>query len=200
MNMVGIPNAPQRFDEYSYQLSGGLRQRAMIAMAISCGPKLLIADEPTTALDVTTQAQILDLLRSLQEEQKMAIILITHNLGVIAEMADEVVVMYLGRAVESGPADDIFHNPKHPYTRGLLESIPSVQAEGRKKLPSIAGSIPHPFNRPSGCTFAPRCPSFIPGTCDMHVPRYQRLNGMQQRVSCFLHHPPEGVEEVSSND
>ena len=200
LNMVGIPNAPQRFDEFSYQLSGGLRQRAMIAMAISCGPKLLIADEPTTALDVTTQAQILDLLRTLQEEQKMAIILITHNLGVIAEMADEVVVMYLGRAAESGPVDDIFHNPKHPYTRGLLESIPSIEAEGGTKLPSIAGSIPHPFNRPSGCTFAPRCPSFMPGACDAHVPRYQQLNGTQQRVSCFLHHPPEGVAEVSSND
>ncbi|MDA1348925.1 MAG: ABC transporter ATP-binding protein [Chloroflexi bacterium] len=200
MNMVGIPNPPQRFDEYSYQLSGGLRQRAMIAMAISCGPKLLIADEPTTALDVTTQAQILDLLRGLQEKNNMAIMLITHNLGVIAEMADEVVVMYLGRAVESGPVDDIFHQAKHPYSRGLLESIPSVLASGRERLPSIAGSIPHPFNRPSGCTFRPRCPSFIPGTCDVNVPQYLALGGGQQKVSCFLHHSPSGVEEVSSHD
>ncbi len=200
MNMVGIPNAPQRFHEYSYQLSGGLRQRAMIAMAISCSPKLLIADEPTTALDVTTQAQILDLLRKLQEEQKMAIMLITHNLGVIAEMADAVVVMYLGKAVESGPVDDIFHRPKHPYSQGLLRSIPSVQAVGHEKLPSIAGSIPHPFNRPSGCTFGPRCPSFMPGACDASVPRYMTLDGTRQKVSCFLHHPPEEVEEVPSDD
>ena len=200
MNMVGIPNPPQRFDEYSYQLSGGLRQRAMIAMAISCDPKLLIADEPTTALDVTTQAQILDLLRGLQETNKMAIMLITHNLGVIAEMADDVVVMYLGRAVESGPVDDIFHQPKHPYSKGLLESIPSVQASGHERLPSIAGSIPHPFNRPSGCTFRPRCPSFIPGVCDVNVPQYLTLDGGQQKVSCFLHHSPSGVEEVSSHD
>ena len=129
LEMVHIPNPEQRVNEYSFQLSGGLRQRAMIAMALACEPKLLIADEPTTALDVTTQAQILDLLRELQEKNGMSIILITHNLGVVAEMADEVVVMYLGKAVESGTAEQIFHNPQHPYTQGLLRSIPSIYAK-----------------------------------------------------------------------
>ena len=188
---VGIPNPEQRVHEYSFQLSGGLRQRAMIAMALSCEPKLLIADEPTTALDVTTQAQILDLLRSLQEQHGMAIMLITHNLGVIAEMADEVVVMYLGRAVEAGPVDEVFHSPQHPYTQGLLRSIPSIYGSDVKRLPSIPGGIPHPFNRPSGCTFRPRCPSFMEGICDLHEPRFQPLEGTAQAVSCFLHHPPD---------
>ena len=161
LEMVHIPNPEQRVNEYSFQLSGGLRQRAMIAMALACEPKLLIADEPTTALDVTTQAQILDLLRELQEKNGMSIILITHNLGVVAEMADEVVVMYLGKAVESGSAEQVFHNPQHPYTQGLLRSIPSIYAKSEGKLPSIAGYIPHPFNRPSGCEFRPRCESYI---------------------------------------
>jgi len=193
LNRVGIPNPDQRIHEYSFQLSGGLRQRAMIAMALSCNPKLLIADEPTTALDVTTQAQILDLLRDLQEQNGMAIILITHNLGVIAEMADEVVVMYLGREAESGPVDDVFHNPQHPYTQGLLRSIPSIYSKGVERLPSIVGTIPHPFNRPSGCTFRPRCPSYIEGTCDVHEPKFNLIEGTKQRVSCFLHHPPAEV-------
>ena len=126
LRSVGIPKPERRIDEYSFELSGGLRQRAMIAVALSCDPRLLIADEPTTALDVTTQAQILDLLRKLQRERGMAIMLITHNLGVVAEMADDVVVMYLGRVVEQGKVDDIFHDPKHPYTKALLQSIPSV--------------------------------------------------------------------------
>jgi oligopeptide/dipeptide ABC transporter ATP-binding protein len=194
--MVGIPNPRQRLSEYSFQLSGGLRQRAMIAMALSCDPKLLIADEPTTALDVTTQAQILDLLRDLQEKNGMAVILITHNLGVIAEMADDVVVMYLGREAESGSVDDLFHNPQHPYTQGLLRSIPSIYSRGEERLPSIEGTIPHPFNRPSGCTFRPRCPSFMEGTCDQHVPTFQNIEGTSQHVSCFLHHPPQ---EVTTN-
>jgi peptide/nickel transport system ATP-binding protein len=173
-------------DEYSYQLSGGLRQRAMIAMALSCDPTLLIADEPTTALDVTTQAQILDLMRDLQQQNHMAIMLITHDLGVIAEMADEVVVMYLGRVVEKGPVDDIFHNPKHPYTRALLESIPSVNATPRVKLPTITGSIPHPYARPAGCPFYPRCPSFMPGTCDQFEPELIHV-GDRQDAACFLY-------------
>src|SRR5207344_2472493 len=151
LRSVGIPKPERRIDEYSFELSGGLRQRAMIALALSCGPRLLIADEPTTALDVTTQAQILDLLRSLQERERMAIMLITHNLGVVAEMCDEVVVMYLGRVVERGPVDAIFHAPRHPYTQALLRSIPSIQAQVRTKLPTISGSIPHPHNRPPGC-------------------------------------------------
>src|SRR5205823_9246167 len=133
LRSVGIPKPERRIDEYSFELSGGLRQRAMIAVALSCDPRLLIADEPTTALDVTTQAQILDLLRKLQRERGLAIILITHDMGVIAEMADDVVVMYLGRAVERGPVDEIFHAPKHPYTKALLRSIPSILARPRDK-------------------------------------------------------------------
>ncbi len=162
LRSVGIPKPERRIDEYSFELSGGLRQRAMIAVALSCDPRLLIADEPTTALDVTTQAQILDLLRKIQQERGMAIMLITHNLGVVAEMADDVVVMYLGRVVEQGKVDDIFHDPKHPYTKALLQSIPSIESVPRVKLPTISGSIPHPFNRPTGCPFHPRCASFMP--------------------------------------
>ncbi len=194
---VGIPRPEQRFDEYSYQLSGGLRQRAMIAMALACNPRLLIADEPTTALDVTTQAQILDLLRRLQAENHMAIMLITHNLGVVAEMADEVVVMYLGRVVEKGPVDAIFYEPKHPYTRALLRSIPSVDAPARIKLATVSGSIPHPYNRPTGCPFHPRCPSFMPGVCDRHEPQLGPV-GDRHDVSCFLFNAP-GAAEPSAN-
>jgi peptide/nickel transport system ATP-binding protein len=186
LKLVGIPRAEGRVDEYAYQLSGGLRQRAMIAMALAADPKLLIADEPTTALDVTTQAQILDLLRELQQRTGMAIMLITHDLGVIAEMADVVVVMYLGRVVEEGPVDDIFHNPKHPYTRALLRSIPSVQSESRIKLPTISGSIPHPYNRPAGCPFYPRCPDFMPGLCNVYEPALT-LVAEQQETACFLY-------------
>jgi peptide/nickel transport system ATP-binding protein len=185
LRSVGVPMPERRVDEYSFQLSGGLRQRAMIAMALSCDPRILIADEPTTALDVTTQAQILDLLRLLQEQRGMAIILITHNLGVVAEMADDVVVMYLGRIVEQGPVDDLFHRPKHPYTKALLRSIPGMGAPRRIKLPTISGSIPHPYNRPRGCLFHPRCPDFMPGTCDARQPRPVRVEG-KQIASCFL--------------
>jgi oligopeptide/dipeptide ABC transporter ATP-binding protein len=191
LRQVGIPKPERRVDEYAFQLSGGLRQRAMIATALACGPRILIADEPTTALDVTTQAQILDLLRHLQAREGMAIILITHNLGVVAEMCDEVVVMYLGRVVERGPVDAIFHSPRHPYTRALLRSIPSIQAEVRTKLPTIAGSIPHPHNRPPGCPFHPRCVEWIRGTCERHEPELLPLEGESAvAVSCFLHHPP----------
>lgn len=188
MRQVGIPKPERRIDEYAFELSGGLRQRAMIAAALSCDPRLLIADEPTTALDVTTQAQILDLLRQLQQERGMAIMLITHNLGVIAEMADDVVVMYLGRVVEQGPADAIFHSPQHPYTKALLRSIPSIESTPRVELPTISGSIPHPYNRPSGCPFYPRCPESIPGTCDQTEPVSIALSE-QQTVSCFLYQP-----------
>jgi peptide/nickel transport system ATP-binding protein len=188
LRLVGVPRPERRIDEYAFQLSGGLRQRAMIALALSCGPRILIADEPTTALDVTTQAQILDLLRRLQDEEGMAIILITHNLGVVAEMCDMVAVMYLGRVVEEGPVDAIFHAPKHPYTRALLRSIPSIHAPVRTKLPTIAGSIPHPYNRPAGCPFHPRCPDFMPGTCERAEPTLQPVDG-GQAVSCFLYHP-----------
>ena len=183
---VGIPKPERRIDEYSFELSGGLRQRAMIAVALSCDPRLLIADEPTTALDVTIQAQILDLMRKLKRERQMAIMLITHNLGVVAEMADDVVVMYLGRVVERGSVDQIFHDPRHPYTKALLQSIPSIEAVPKSKLPTIAGSIPHPFNRPAGCPFHPRCASFIPGRCDVAEPALVDV-GRQQQASCFLY-------------
>ena len=183
---VGIPKPDRRIDEYAFELSGGLRQRAMIAAALSCDPRLLIADEPTTALDVTTQAQILDLLRQLQQQRGMAIMLITHNLGVIAEMADHVAVMYLGRVVEEGPVDDLFHAPKHPYTQALLRSIPSIESTPRVKLPTISGSVPHPYNRPAGCPFHPRCSDFMPGTCDQQEPLLQPVNE-RQKASCFLY-------------
>jgi peptide/nickel transport system ATP-binding protein len=188
LRSVGIPKPERRIDEYSFELSGGLRQRAMIAAALSCNPRLLIADEPTTALDVTTQAQILDLLRKIQRERGMAIMLITHNLGVVAEMADDVVVMYLGRVVEQGAVDAIFHDPKHPYTKALLQSIPSIDSKPRIKLPTIQGSIPHPFNRPPGCPFHPRCTAFIAGRCDKTEPELVPV-GDARKVSCFLYEP-----------
>jgi peptide/nickel transport system ATP-binding protein len=190
LRLVGIPKPERRIDEYGFQLSGGLRQRAMIALALSCHPKILIADEPTTALDVTTQAQILDLLRQLQAQEGMAIVLITHNLGVVAEMCDEVIIMYLGRVVERGPVDAIFHAPKHPYTRVLLRSIPSIHAQVRTKLPTIAGSVPHPYNRPRGCPFHPRCPDFMPGVCDRSEPAL-RVVSAEQTASCFLYGAPQ---------
>jgi peptide/nickel transport system ATP-binding protein len=189
LRMVGVPRPERRVDEYPFQLSGGLRQRVMMAMALACDPRILIADEPTTALDVTTQAQVLDLLRGIQKSRGLAVILITHDMGVIAEMADDVVVMYLGRAVEKGPVDEIFHAPKHPYTRALLRSIPSIMATPRSKLATISGSIPHPFARPSGCPFHPRCGDAIPGVCDADMPRANAL-GEGREVSCFLYGVP----------
>ncbi len=188
---VGIPAPEQHLDRYAWQLSGGLRQRALIAMALSCNPRLLIADEPTTAVDVTTQAQVLRLLRQLQASRGTAIIFITHDLGVIAQMADHVMVMYLGRVMEQGPVDRIFHAPQHPYTQALLRSIPSIRSVPRTGLPTITGSIPHPFNRPRGCPFHPRCPHAIPGRCDRDTPALREIAGGHQ-VSCFLYEPPGG--------
>ncbi len=190
LRRVGISRAEHRIDEYSYQLSGGLRQRAMIATALACDPRLLIADEPTTALDVTTQAQILDLIRSLQAQNGMAVMLITHNLGVVAEMADRVVVMYLGRVAERGSVDDIFHEPKHPYIQALLRSIPGLEPTPRVKLPTISGSVPHPYNRPRGCPFHPRCPSFMPGRCDQLEPEPVQV-GPDHEASCLLYQQPQ---------
>jgi peptide/nickel transport system ATP-binding protein len=184
---VGISMPEQRLDAYSWQLSGGLRQRAMIAMALSCKPRLLIADEPTTAIDVTTQAQVLNLIRKLQRKYQTAVIFITHDLGVIAQIARDVVVMYLGRVMEQGPVDAIFHEAKHPYTRALLRSIPGLQATPRVPLPIITGSLPHPLNRPAGCPFNPRCPDVVRGTCDQRVPALCPV-GDRQWVSCFLYH------------
>ncbi len=197
LRLVGVPRAEGRVDEYAHQLSGGLRQRAMIAMALAADPRLLIADEPTTALDVTTQSQILNLLLDLQERNGMAIVLITHDLGVIAEMADDVVVMYLGRVVEEGPVDDIFHSPKHPYTRALLRSIPSVDSPPRRKLPTISGSIPHPYNRPPGCPFHTRCPDFMPGLCDVVEPALAAV-GTGQMAACFLYPEVRAASGVES--
>ena len=186
MREVGVPSPRERMSMYSWELSGGLRQRVMIAMALACHPTLLIADEPTTAIDVTTQAQVLSLLRRLQEQHGMAIIFITHDLGVIAQIADFVVVMYLGKVMETGPVDDIFHRPQHPYTRALLQSIPTMHAASKELLPTIAGSIPHPFNRPAGCPFYPRCSAYMPGTCDHASPALLPVND-RQAASCFLY-------------
>ncbi len=170
LDKVGIPNPAQRVDAYPFELSGGMRQRAMIAMALACRPVILIADEPTTALDVTIQAQILDLLRSLQEEMGTAIMIITHNMGVIAEMADTVNVMYLGKIIESAPVWELFDNPKHPYTAALLKSIPMIEEQVKDRLLSIKGVVPDPYNLPAGCRFHPRCEAFVPGVCDREEP------------------------------
>jgi peptide/nickel transport system ATP-binding protein/oligopeptide transport system ATP-binding protein len=162
LKLVGIPSPEKRIDDYPHQLSGGMRQRVMIAMALSCDPKVLIADEPTTALDVTIQAQILDLLRELQQSTGLGLILITHDLGVVAEMADEVLVMYAGRVAEQGKVREIFKQPKHPYTRGLLNSIPSLTPAGpRRRLETIAGIVPNLLHLPPGCRFQERCPFVI---------------------------------------
>jgi len=186
LKRVGVSSPEERVDQLSNQLSGGLRQRAMIAMALSCNPTLLIADEPTTALDVTTQTQILDLMRRLQREDGMAIMLITHDLGVVAEMATDVAVMYLGRVVEQAPVDAIFHAPRHPYTRALLRSIPRMRARSRERLTPIAGAVPHPYDRPTGCPFHPRCADFMAGRCDREAPSLKPV-GDQHAVSCFLY-------------
>ena len=183
---TGIQAAAQRVDQYPHQFSGGMRQRVVIALALAAEPRLIVADEPTTALDVSIQAQIIQLLKRLCREHGAAVMLVTHDMGVIAEMADDVVVMYLGREVEKGPVDEIFHSPKHPYTRALLRSIPSIMAEPGSRLLTISGSIPHPYNRPKGCPFHPRCPDFMPGTCDRTFPGAIAM-GARQEVSCFLY-------------
>ena len=183
---VGIPNPYQRINEYPHQLSGGLRQRAMIAMALSCNPSLLIADEPTTALDVTVQAQILELMKDLQAEFGMSIMFITHNLGVIAEVSDEVMVMYLGKAVEYASVDEIFHNPLHPYTVRLLRSIPKVGRKARTRLDAIKGTVPLPLDLPPGCSFYPRCPEAKKGLCNKEDPPLVEVK-KGHWVSCFLY-------------
>jgi peptide/nickel transport system ATP-binding protein len=189
LRKVGIPRAEQRFDAYPHQLSGGMRQRAMIAMALICQPSLLIADEPTTALDVTTQAQILELMQQLQQELGMAIMIITHDLGVVAEIADDVAVMYLGEVVEQAPVDDIFHRPQHPYTRGLLRSIPRLESAMRERLDTIPGAVPHPYNRPPACRFQPRCRECAERNleiCSLEAPPLIALDA-QRNVRCWLY-------------
>ncbi len=176
---VGIPVPEQRVDEYPHQLSGGMRQRAMIAMALSCNPSLLIADEPTTALDVTIEAQVLDLMNGLRENFNTAIQFITHDLGVIAQMADDVVIMYLGKIVERATASEIFHNTKHPYTQGLMNSIPSLATTKKERLIPIKGVVPDPFEVPEGCGFEPRCPQAME-ICKTKIPPLKEV------ASCHL--------------
>ena len=188
LRLVGISGAEQRVDNYPHQFSGGMRQRAMIAMALSCNPSLLIADEPTTALDVTIQAQILDLIRGLQKRLGMAVMFITHNLGVIAQIADTVAIMYLGQVVEYGPVREILRNPKHPYTVDLLRAVPRLGKTAGQRLVAIEGSIPSPFQRPSGCPFHPRCSRMMPGRCEVHMPVLTHLDD-QHSVRCLLYEP-----------
>ena len=192
LEQVEIPRPESRLESYVFQLSGGMRQRAMIAMALSCRPTLLIADEPTTALDVTTQANILELLAALQSELGMAMLFITHDLGVVAEMADDVAVMYLGKIVERGDVDAIFHDPHHPYTRSLLRSIPALGQGGATPLEAIPGMVPHPFARPEGCGFHPRCGHVIAGVCDRKEPPATQV-GVDREVRCFLHRGEKDV-------
>jgi oligopeptide/dipeptide ABC transporter ATP-binding protein len=189
LRKVRIPRPERLVDEYPFRLSGGMRQRGMIAMALSCNPSLLIADEPSTALDVTTQAQILDLMRELQQEYGMAIMFITHDLGVVAEIADDVAVMYLGRVVEKTDVDVLFNSPKHPYTQSLLKSVPKVTAQ-RQKLEPIKGMVPNPFRRPKGCTFHPRCPKAMP-ICSTAEPVLSELSPTHQ-VRCLLYEENQG--------
>ena len=184
LTMVGINNVEQRMKQYPHELSGGMRQRVMIAMGLICHPKLLIADEPTTALDVTIQAQILELMKSLQAQTHMGIIFITHNLGVVAEICDKVCVMYAGKMVEQGPVDDIFYSPAHPYTEGLLRSMPRVDAESHERLIPIEGTPVDMLNPPEGCPFAPRCEHCMK-ICLQKMPPYVDV-GEEHRSACWL--------------
>jgi len=184
LEAVGIPSANQRLNEYPHQLSGGMRQRVMIAIALSCNPSILIADEPTTALDVTIQAQVLDLMNDLQRDFKTAIMFITHDLGVVAGMAHDVIVMYLGKIFETGSVRDIFHNPMHPYTIGLMNSIPSFTTKRKKKLIPIKGIVPDLFHIPKGCGFEPRCPQ-AKEICRGGIPTLQQKSP-GHRVACWL--------------
>ncbi|MFL7791233.1 MAG: ABC transporter ATP-binding protein [Anaerolineae bacterium] len=184
--LAGMPQPARTLDQYTYELSGGMRQRCIIAMALSCHPSLLIADEPTTALDVTTEAQILKIMRGLQDELGMAIMYITHNLGVVAQMADEVAVMYMGKIVEQADVDTIFHNPQHPYTRALLQSIPRLgqKTRDKRRLASIRGMVPDPYALPQGCSFNPRCDVAIAGKCNVEEPTLVEIEP-GHLVQCF---------------
>lgn len=185
LDKVGISNPQGRVDQYPHEMSGGMRQRAMIALTLSAGPALLIADEPTTALDVTIQAQVLDLMRDLQRELGMGMIFITHDLGVIAQIADDVAVMYLGTIVERGPTREVIRDPQHPYTQGLLDAIPSVDAL-HERLKPVPGDIPSPNARPTGCPFHPRCSKAMPGICDTKAP-VETSNLPGRSVRCWLY-------------
>ncbi|MCH5584626.1 ABC transporter ATP-binding protein [Shimazuella sp. AN120528] len=187
LKMVGIPSPSERVNQYPHQFSGGMRQRAMIAMALACSPKLLIADEPTTALDVTIQAQIIDLLKDLQTDTGSSIVFITHDLGVVAEIADRVAVMYAGKIVETGTLDEIFYNPRHPYTWGLLASMPRLDQTRDQDLASIPGSPPSLVNPPVGCPFTARCP-YAMKICQEQMPETTKASDSHQ-VACWLQHP-----------
>jgi peptide/nickel transport system ATP-binding protein len=188
LRLVGIPTPETRVDDYPHQLSGGMRQRIMIAMALSCNPELLIADEPTTALDVTIQAQVLDLVRKLQREFNASMILITHDLGVVAETCDDVAVMYAGKVIEYGSVEDIFYRPRHQYTKGLLNSIPHFETGHRKdRLETIAGLVPSMFNLPKGCRFSDRCPA-VQDDCRIAQPELIPFGG-KHKAACI--HPPK---------
>lgn len=194
LKLVGIPSPERRLYEYPHQLSGGMRQRVMIAMALACNPKILIADEPTTALDVTIQAQILNLMNELKEKMRMSIIFITHDLGVVSEMADKVIVMYAGKVVEKGSVQELFNNPKHPYTQGLIASIPKMDEE-QNELPIIKGTVPSPGKMPKGCRFATRCP-YARKMCLDDTPPSLVENGHE--VSCWMYtdHWGKGDENI----
>ena len=187
LQLVGIPSPERRVSQYPHEMSGGMRQRVMIAMALSCEPKLLIADEPTTALDVTIQAQILELLKTIQDRTESALMLITHDLGVVAEMVDNVIVMYAGQVVEQGTVDEVLVNPRDPYTMGLLESIPTVDKRGGR-LSAIRGTVPNPFNMPPACRFEPRCP-YAWSLCHETPPDLYPAGGAGQKARCHLHTP-----------
>ncbi|GAA6194503.1 ABC transporter ATP-binding protein [Phaeobacter sp. NW0010-22] len=186
LDRVGISDASTRFNQYAFEMSGGMRQRAMIAMALSTKPKLLIADEPTTALDVTIQAQVIDLMKDLVDEFKMGIIFITHDLGVVAQTADKVAVMYLGRMIEQGPVREVIRNPRHPYTQGLIDALPKLDDLGAS-LRAIPGDIPSPLERPSGCVFHTRCSQIIGDICKTHLPAWADT-GADHRTACHLCH------------
>ena len=190
LEQVGIPSPEQRVKEYPHQLSGGMRQRAMIAMALACEPDILIADEPTTALDVTIQAQILELMEELQKKSEMSILFITHDLGVIAELCDDVIVMYAGRVVEAASVETIFENPKHPYTKGLLSSIPRLEDKAKTKLSTIEGMVPSLADMPKGCRFENRC-TVSEERCKTEVPKFETVND-GHRVRCFKWKSEEG--------
>lgn len=191
LDKVGIPDANRVVDQYPHELSGGMRQRAMIAKALSCDPTLLIADEPTTALDVTIQAQVLSLMHDLQSELGMAIIFITHDLGVVAQVADKVAIMYLGKIIEQGATREILKNPKHPYTVNLIEAVPRLgRIEERKALVPIQGTVPSLYDRPVGCPFVTRCTRVIAGRCEVSVPPLNSISTDHQ-VACFLHESTE---------
>ena len=200
LRLVAVPEPEKRLNAFPHQLSGGLRQRAMIAMALACKPELVIADEPTTALDVTIQGQILRLLRDLQQQMGMSIILITHDLGVVAQVADEVAVMYLGRVVEHNSVEEIFRNPRHPYTQGLLESIPRLGSGNRDRLASIPGSVPSAFMRVPGCPFHPRCKFVIRGVCDRGAVPPDFVAGDGGGVACYLYREGAQVPVRSGGD